>query len=201
MKTLTVSEEMKAKIRLYFNSETNRYDIEAIREAQYAATPRRRYSGIFDGTDDDGQITEHTMLSAAVELNEELDHADANVQNTDAIVADIVNWNMPADDKYGEKTIYARFNRLTEFNQRQLVHKLLEILASVSGKSDDRSSKINNRVLYAFGNQLRLAHGDGGNDYLQDASINLNAAYDFLKRGTGEIFTELPEEYLASLGL
>jgi len=204
MKTLPVSEEMKAKIQPYFNSETNRYDLAAIRETMRAEMKDRnvRYANIFAGFGDDDQTFEHTMLSAADQLNEELDYADTAVQNTDAIVSDIVNKNYPADDPYGDKTINARFNRLTLENQRQFVHKLLLVLDGLD-MNIDKHHTIKNRILYSFTNHFHLGHESGGNNDVQFTHIDLNNAYRFVERGktTGEIFTDLPEEYLASLGL
>lgn len=205
MKSLSVSEEMKAKIQPFFNSETGRYDIEAVREAQYAATPRRRYSGIFDGTDDDGQITEHTMLSAAVELNEELDHADETFQfvTEQQIVSDIANFNHPTDDRYGDKTIRARFNRLTTEYQRRVINNLLELLHVLENKTDDTSNRVRNRVLYSFTNHFQLGHESDGDNEVQFTHIDLSNAYKFVEQGkvSGQLFEDMTEEYLAKLGL
>lgn len=209
-KELAVSDEMKEKIQPYFNETTNRYDIEAVRQAM-----RQEYQSdddplglnftsalYFGGAMTEDETPEHTMVSAAVQLNEELDYADDKVQNVELIVSDIANYNYSNDDE-GDKSITARFNRLTQENQRRLVHNLLELLEAVSEQRNNLEVLVNNRVLYAFTNQLHLGYETGDSDDVPFTHIDLNNAYLFLERGkrSGETYEDLTEEYLASLGL
>lgn len=225
MKQLAVSQELKEKLQKFFDTNTGRYDIEAVRESRRAEVrmenPSDRFADIFSGFGDDDQAFEHNILSAAVQLNEQMDFADSNVQNTDAIVEMIITNQFPEEDKYGEKTVYDRFRKLTPDNQRLLVSKLLAIyehsrdtirayyssVESGTRKADkqyfterrvyERAESI---VLYSLLHHLRVA--DDGDEL---ASYDLNRAYKFVaeKDKSDHSFAdyELPEEYLASIGL
>ena len=78
MNILPVSEKMKKELAKYFNKETNRYDIGAILndmpEPEFG-----NYDHIYAGTDIDDQVVEHDFLSAAHQLNEELESTPETV--------------------------------------------------------------------------------------------------------------------------
>jgi len=78
MNILPVSEKMKKELAKYFNKETNRYDIGAILndmpEPEFG-----NYDHIYAGTDIDDQVVKHDFLSAAHQLNEELESTPETV--------------------------------------------------------------------------------------------------------------------------